>query len=553
MQKEMGATNPKPSDNQLKIGLTKDHKVLVALLPQSYSEASQIDRAWIQEQIERKGFGSMYPLEESITKLLKLYNSHTPMKKLIPIAEIRDAEARIEISKDYMSVFLHMTPAFGGKKKEKKDIFQMLVANKIINGVLEDSVEDAIKRGRAEYKLIARGTPVSHGEDSRFESLLPEIKSRAPAIREDGLVDFRDLGKVMVVDENAQLMRRIPATPGSHGHDVFGNKIEATPGEDIFFSGNLEGARTEANDPNLLIALHKGQPVIVENGVIVEKVITYEVVNLAVGNIEFDGSVIVTGDVSPGMKISVTGDIVVEGFVEAASLIAKGDIRVGNSVIGHGDIHDQNGELKKDITTIKSGGSFSAKYVENVKIDAGDSIMIKEQSLRCDLTAKNEIVIGGKGSQTGHLIGGHIHSGILIRANVYGSPAGARTYLEISADEKLHKKIETINYSIQEIQIEQQRKMAYLVTQKPESPMFNPERYKQTKIELRKLERRLSAFTSEKDSLKKEIKRIENGKIVTDNIIHAGTSIQIGRNKKVINENLKSRTYRIYDGKLISG
>ena len=549
----MGTANPKQGDNQLKIGLTKDHKVLVALLPQSYSDTSQIDRAWVQEQIQRKGFGSLYPLEESIAKLLQLYNSHTPMKKLIPIAEKRDAEARIEISKDFMSVFLHMTPAYGGKKKDKKNIFQMLVANKIINGVLEESVEDAIKHGRAEYKLIATGTPVVHGEDSRFESLLPEIKSRAPAIREDGLADFRDLGKVLVVDEGAQLMRRIPATEGSDGHDVYGNKIEAEPGEEIYFSGNLEGARTEAKNPNLLIALHKGQPVVVDNGVNVEKVITYENVNLSVGNIEFDGSVIVTGDVSPGMKISVTGDIIVEGFVEAASLKAKGDIRVGNSVIGHGDIHDQNGELKTDITIIQASGSFSAKYIENVKIEAGDSIMIQEQSLRCDLTARNEIVVGGKGSQTGHLIGGHIHSGILIRANVYGSPAGARTYLEISADEKLHKKIETINYSIQEIQIEQQRKMTFLSTQKPESPMFNPERYKQTKIELRKLERRLNAFISEKDLLKKEIKRIENGKIVTDNIIHAGTSIQIGRHKKAINENLKSRTYRIYDGKLISG
>jgi uncharacterized protein (DUF342 family) len=546
----MGAAKPKPSQNQLKIGLTKDHQHLVALLPKVYSDTAQIDREWIQKQVTSKGFDDLYPLEESIDKLLELYNSHTTIKKLIPIAERRDAEVRIEISSDNMSVFLHLTPAFGGAEKTKKDVFKLLVEQKIINGVDEDAIDDAIAKGRAEYKVIAEGVPVVHGEDSRFESLLPEIKIRAPKVKEDGSVDFRDLGQILVVEQGAELMRRIPATNGSVGHDVFGNKIEPITGEDIAFSTSLEGAEPSPNDPNLLLAVHTGQPVIVSNGVNVEKVISYEKVDLSVGNIDFDGSVIITGDVAPGMRIKVSGDISVEGFVEAATLIAGGDINIENSFIGHGDIYDQRGDLKKEVASATAGGSFCAKYIENVQVTTSDSIMIQEQSLRCELEAKNEIVVGGKGSKTGHVIGGHVRSGILIKANVYGSPAGARTYLEVTADDSLHKKVEKLNNSIQEAQIEYQRKRTFLSAQKPESSMFDPERYKQTKIEIKKLERRLDALTSEKESLKMELKRIDNGKIVTDSVIHAGTTIQIGKQKKIINENLQTRTYRILEGRL---
>lgn len=546
----MGVAKPKPSQNQLKIGLTKDHQHLVALLPTAYSDTAKIDREWIQKQIMTKGFEDLYPLEESIAKLLELYNSHKVIKKLIPIAEKRDATARIEISEDSMSVFLHLTPAYGGAVKTKKDIFKLLVEQKIINGVDEDAIGEAIEKGRAEYKLIAEGTPVVHGEDSRFESLLPEMKSRSPAVKEDGSVDFRDLGEILVVDEGAELMKRIPATPGSMGHDVYGNKIEPIPGEDIFFSATLEGAHVPSGSPNLLVASHKGQPVVVDNGVNVEKVITYDKVDMSIGNVDFDGSVIVNGDVSPGMKITVTGDIIVEGFVEAANLEAGGDISILNSFIGHGDIYDQKGNLKEEVAHAIAGGSFSVKYMENVQVKAGDNIMVREQALRCELEAKNEIVVGGKGSKTGHIIGGHIRSGILIRANVYGSPAGARTYLEVTADDSLHKRIEKLNNSIQDAQIEYQRKRTFLSAQKPESTMFDPERYKQTKIEIKKLERRLDVLTSEKESFKMELKRIDNGKIVTDSVIHAGTTIQIGKQKKIINENLKTRTYRIVEGRL---
>lgn len=548
----MGQTQNKTSSNQLKLGLTKDRKYLVALLPTEYSADASINREWLQKQIERRDFADLFPIEETIEKLIKLYNAHSIISKLLPIAERRNATVSIEISDDHMSAFLNISPAYGGTTIDAYDIKQLLIDNHISHGIDKDAIADAISRGRAEYKLIAAGTPVEHGEDAKFVSLLPEAKDRTPRISEDGLVDFRELGEILVVEEGTELMRRIPATAGTPGNDIFGNVVDPIPGEEYFFSGQLEGACSSPQNANLLVATTKGQPILVENGVNVEKIITYPNVNLATGNVHFDGSVIVEGDVAPGMTINVTGDIVIHGVVEASNLKADGDIKIAQSIIGHGDVYDQSGNRKEDISVIEAKGSIFVKYLENVRLIAGDSITIQEQALRCDLEARNEIHVGGKKSQTGHLIGGIARSGILIRANVFGSPAGAKTLLEVGVDENIHKKIEMLNGRIAEVQGEISQKNSLLNSPTNDLATFNPERYKQTKIDLRKLERRMDAYVKEKETYKIEVKRIMKGQIIIDKGIHANCTVRIARQQKALNENLKARTYRIRDNRLIS-
>lgn len=548
----MGQAQSKPSENQLKLGLTKDKQYLVALLPSAYSANATINHEWITRQIELKGHAELLKLEESIDKLIQLYNTHSTISKLIPIAQRVNASASLEISDDKMSVFLTINQAHGGNPIDSHEIHQLLKEHSIIRGIDQEAIDEAVVRGKAEYKLIASGTPVQHGEDAKFVSLLPVIKDRTPKISEDGIVDFRDLGEILVVDENAELMRRIPPTKGTEGYDVLGGIIPPTPGENKIFAEGLVGTTTHPNDRDLLVAATKGQPILVDRGVKVENVIYYKNVSLSTGNVNFDGSVIIEEDVSPGMSIKVSGDIVVMGVVEASNLEAEGDIKIAQSIIGHGDIFDQNGNLKEDASIIKAGGTIEAKYVENARLFSGDSINIQEQVLRCQLEAKNEIRVGGKKSKTGHLIGGSARSGILIHANVFGSPAGAKTHLEISSDEDIHKKIETLNMKIAEVQVEINRKNAILNSPTSDLATFNPELFKKTKIDLGKLERRLAAYVKDKDVLKIEVKRIAKGRIIVEKVIYSSCVVKIGKLQKIINENLKSRTYRVRDNKLIS-
>ncbi|MGJ4748898.1 flagellar assembly protein A, partial [Leptospira sp. SA-E8] len=164
------------------------------------------------------------------------------------------------------------------------------------------------------------------------------VAERAPQVNEQGLIDFRELGEIPFVQPGTPLMRRHPATLGVAGCDVRGNPVNPTPGADIPYATVLKGVRFAPGDPNVLEAEIKGQPVHVENGMLVEDLLSLETVDMDSGNVSFDGSIQIKGDVMANMKVKVTGNIIIGGTVEGAELEAGGDIQIGRGVIAHAKV-----------------------------------------------------------------------------------------------------------------------------------------------------------------------------------------------------------------------
>jgi hypothetical protein len=85
------------------------------------------------------------------------------------------------------------------------------------------------------------------------------------------------------------------------------------------------------------VAIVPGQPTVIKNGVKVNPVLDVENVDLSTGNLSFEGTVRVSGDVLTGMKMNVGGDVVINGTVEAAEIVAGGSVTVKGGVIGHSE------------------------------------------------------------------------------------------------------------------------------------------------------------------------------------------------------------------------
>jgi uncharacterized protein (DUF342 family) len=100
------------------------------------------------------------------------------------------------------------------------------------------------------------------------------------------------------------------------------------------FASKLSGACIDPDDPNRLLAAIAGQPVAVPGGMIVEPVYTVSAVNMASGNVSFDGSVVVRGDVAAGMTVKVTGDIQIGGTADPCRLEAGGNIVIKGGALG---------------------------------------------------------------------------------------------------------------------------------------------------------------------------------------------------------------------------
>src|SRR5699024_4874306 len=93
--------------------------------------------------------------------------------------------------------------------------------------------------------------------------------------------------------------------------------------------------------------------------VIVSEVFEVDNVDNKVGNIDFNGTVIVKENVLNGFQIRAEGDVEVRGVVEGAYIENNGDIVVKQGIQGYNRL------------TIKTKGNVVTKFVENAILDVG--------------------------------------------------------------------------------------------------------------------------------------------------------------------------------------
>jgi uncharacterized protein (DUF342 family) len=170
---------------------------------------------------------------------------------------------------------------------------------------------------------------------------------------------------------------------------------------------------------------------------------------MATGNLHFDGSVQVDGEVTHGMTVEVGGDIVVKGTVDGAVMQAGGNIQVGGGVISHAKLH--------------AGGSVSARFAEASQIYAGTTIAIDDMALECDLQALNQITVGVKAKSRGRLVGGSAKAMMLIKVPNLGSDKSGVTRAMVGFNPELEKRAEELGARM-ETEKANEEKLQKLVT-----------------------------------------------------------------------------------------
>ena len=159
-------------------------------------------------------------------------------------------------------------------------------------------------------------------------------------------------------------------------------------------------------------------------------VIDYEVTGKC-PPIEFDGDVHVRSLVRSGACITATGDITVDGSVEAAHIESTtGDIRLRHGVAG------------QHRGMIRAAGSISARFTENATLIAGQDILLDIGSLHSRLLAGRSIhLIRGRGQ----VIGGSIMAAELIEVKQAGSTSGVTTELSVGLSKPIMERRGTLD------------------------------------------------------------------------------------------------------------
>lgn len=380
----------------------------------SGSNSAPLTKETLDNYIKQCGFEHFYQLEDAKKEFLKGVLKNQNISKVI--CQKKDAALKLSVSNDEMQAYLTYFPACGGKDASFEYIMKMIKESGISYGIKESNIKNLIgsfKNQTTQKILIAEGDYPLDGKNAKFELLIQNKN-----------IDL------LLVRKDEPLMRRIPATTGKAGKNIFGFMIPAKSGLDLGFHKDIIGAKVSPDDPNLLISSNFGLPIINDNKVDVESVLQVGNVNLSTGNINYTGSIIIKGHVSNGMTVNATGNIYIYGDVDKASIIAGGDIIVNGGVTG-GRVDISS--LKKEYSAVlKSGGKVSVHYLEYSEVFARKPIEIKEYSLQNRVYSKDKIKVGDE-ENIGHVIGGILKADKSIEAGIVGNNYNVQSKLIVES------------------------------------------------------------------------------------------------------------------------
>ena len=349
---------------------------------------------------------------------------------------------------------------------------------------------------------FAHGSEPQDGENTIFEALVEEVEYQKPKENKKGVIDHRENLHFTQVEPGTALMKRIPAKPGTNGQNVKGQVIPAIEGIEIPYNEDLPGTRISEEDENLLLSAEKGHPVILADGVRVDKTITVNNVDMSTGNINYDGSLMVKGEIMPGMKVKVTGDIVVQGVVTKASLYAKNNISIHCGIIGADPSKENEESLPTDI---KAGGNITAQYITLANLSAGNNIEVKEYISYCTTEAKNRIFVGQSGGK-GRIFGGVCHAQSGIAANAVGADGNIKTLVSAGTPHHQQKQFEQLLKTHQN-RIDQAEKLNAMLEKYNQALKEDPENVS-IPVKIEAINKVLSEINSEIEKMENTISKI---------------------------------------------
>lgn len=502
-----------------------------------------IDLATIKAVISSQGFGKLFQFDPALQKLAgqcgKVQEAFT-----VEVAEVRDAQLQIDLAPDKMTAYLNTTRAYGGKAINRDQIANALNEKKITHGILHDEIARAINEHEVSKWVIAEGRKPINGEDGKLQALVDLGKERRPRFDANGVANYRELGGVITVHEGERLMQKIPPTAGEPGLNVLGQAIPAKAGKAMQFGSQLKGAKLDPEDPNFLVAAISGQPIATGSGMSVEPSITIGTVDLASGNVDFDGNIVVNGDVQPNMCIYASGDIQVGGTVEAATLEAGGNIVVKGGIIGHSDM------LQTTAVHVRCGGTCSALFIENARIEAGDSIQVEKLVRQSDLSAANQIVVGRPGSGQGSIIGGSTRATLLVQAGIVGTPVGVKTHIMVGSNPKLQERVNNLNKEMAQ-KAKELDDIVKILTFLAENPTrAKPGMQQKAENTRAQLLQELDSLRMEKDDLGQALKLADGARFVVEKTLYTNVKIEIGDKIKQEDIEREAGIYVLKEGEI---
>lgn len=305
-----------------------------------------------------------------------------------------NVKSYVRVTEDKSEAWLYLCAPEDGREYEKAEVLRYLNANSVVAGINESHIAAMCRKKIYEREVkIASSVKGEEGSAGRYEFFF-DTQKRKPEIREDGSVDYRSMSLVQNVEEGELLAVYHPAVQEKPGMDVTGETQRAVVYKELRpLTG--KGISNE-KDPNQYYATKSGK-IEYDGSNKLSIVEVYEVQgNCDFANnpvIEFNGDVVINGNVEAGVVIHAGKTLTVEGVVEAAELTAGGDICLKRGIQGSGK------------GTVTSGGDVFTEFIEYANMTAEGNIQ-SGVILSSEVSAGGTVILTGK---KGLIAGGNVH------------------------------------------------------------------------------------------------------------------------------------------------
>ncbi len=464
-----------------------------------------------------------------------------PYTETVAKKEEQDGEADIsshcclEISSDKMRVDLVLLELPMARELRYEDLMALCNANHVVYGIQHARLKQELKQfnelssalSSYQIKNIALGQPLTMPQDGRIQMLVKE--DTRIHFDKEGRADFRNIDKFKHIKQGAVLARRVPPIEGKAGINVYGEKVPTPEPKDPRL---VCGANVAFVDKlNTYIAQEKGIFHRDGNTISISRLLHIDSnVGLETGNIIYDDSVYVEGDVEAGALLSCLGDLEVQGFIES------NDVRTTQSLRVHKGINAKDGKM------IYIGRDLHTMYLDNSKV-----YVAKDAYVERSLNATKLIVHGNllMGKERSVIVGGEIFVYGSLVSNQLGNLSGVPTKIRMGvhdANKNYHaaylKDVANVKRQYEAVTKEMLRFKKLIAQSKNLHPDIKEEiqaayaKYKRLELhiqEMRNMDQRYLA-------------NIYNPVAITltvRNELHAGVEISYKTYKKVFRENLR--------------
>lgn len=398
----------------------------------------KFEAAEVHELIRKSEYKHFFIFDENIIDAVNSYKSAEKNNAGAVIenriGERRDSQVKCRIVEDQLSAYITVTTGYAGKLPIVSALLKELKTSGIKRGISKKRLTNIVELsqqaqpGEVFEELVAKGLPPRTGKSSKLKPLVQNALERIlkPQTVGTARVDMRNLGAIICVKKGAELLRRMPPTDGRNGFSVGGEIINAKSGDWIKFRPG-DGTVISDHDENLLLADIAGMPKFKDQKMWVDDIFICKGVNVGTGNVDYDGSVLVNGDVTEKMLIHATGDVTINGFVESATIHAGGDIIITEGAMGK--VNDSATEYS---TSLTSKGSVHVQHGQGLDINCKGNVTVGRQLAYSRINCRGKVSVGAIEKPNGNIFACSIKCHDVVTAGTLGAVSGSNLNVDFS-------------------------------------------------------------------------------------------------------------------------